>query len=419
MAIRWLSGSRLSMQRLGFCKAVLALSELARSSGQMADTLRTRLEEQRFPVPYDEALAAWLKSQDRNTESNPEIPISLQKLYIHGHPSVGIPGHPSRTGWLSRLGFNEYVEYLPRKLGLVTGSYEITDMGMVLSHGLMSAEQREAFNRPSTSNPLILDRGEQIFFLYNLLVADGDFLLPFCEALLNRFGSGSFNYLDAGLLVPDTIGDILNKFSGSAYTQADREQLKRLEDAREAVLKQIEQNVEKRGSGSRREQTTIPRLEWLVDLGLAERVESRTWSFTETGLKLADLTQAYRAEMVKRYPENVMGALLDSWFFGFVSRAYGKSPLQNVGREQFLTFIWPAYRQLAGIGGYSLLRPLLLYVNILSMNNDQSLFLEYKDATKLLEETYQLDSSALQYTIDRYNTDYQIRIERTPKASEH
>jgi len=331
-----------------------------------------------------------------------------------------IPGHPSRTGWLSHLGFNEYVEYLPRRLGLVTGAYELTDMGLVLSQGLMSTEQREAFNRPSSSNPLILERGEQIFFLYNLLAADGDFLLPFCEALLNRFGSGNFNYLNAGLLVPDTIGGILDRFAGSVYTQSDREQMKKLESARETILKNIEGKAEEKGSGSRREQTTIPRLEWLVDLGLAEQVESRIWSFTETGLKLTELTQAYEAEMAKRYPENVMkDAILDSGFFGFVSRAYSDKVFQNVGKEQFLHFVWPAYRQLAGVGGYSLLRPMLLYANILSLLNQQGLFLEYDEATKLLEDAYQSDPTALQYTIDRYNTDYQIRIDRIPEISEH
>ncbi|WP_176231285.1 hypothetical protein [Candidatus Hakubella thermalkaliphila] len=376
----------------------------------MADALRTRLEEQRFPVPYDEALAAWLKGLNKATELNPEISISLQKLYVYGHPS--------RTGWLSRLGFNEYVEYLPQRLGLVTGSYEPTDMGLVLSRGLMSPEQRKAFNHPSISNPLVLGREEQVFFFYNLLAADGDFLLPFCQTLLNNFGNGNFNYLDAGSLVPNTIEDMLNRFSASAYTRSDREQLKRLEDARQKILENIEKKDEEKGSGSRREQTTIPRLEWLVDVGIAERVESRRWSLTETGLKLTELTQAYGAEMAKRYPENVMGALLDSRFFGFVSRAYSERPFQSVGSEQFLTFIWPAYKQLTAAAGYALLRPLLLHANILSLLSHKDLFLEYNEATKLLEDVYQSDPTALHYTIDRFNTDYQIRIDRIPETNE-
>lgn len=395
------------MQRLGFCKAVLAFCELARTPAQMAGILRARLEEQKFSLPHDEALASWLKGLNKASELNPEISVSLQKLYIYGHPS--------RSGWLSRLGFNEYVEYLPQRLGLVTGSYEPTDMGLVLSQGLMSTEQREAFNRPSTSNPLFLDRGEQVFFLYNLLAADGDFMLPFCETLLHRFGNESFNYLDAGSLVPDTLESMVNRFSGSAYSISDRDQLDRLESTRQRILREIDQKIERQGSGSRREQTTIPRLEWLVDLGLAERVESRTWRFTEAGIKLVDLAQAYRAEMVRRYPENVMSALLDSRFFELVARVYSDKPCQTVDSKQFLSFVRPTYSQLAGVGGYSLLRPSLLYANILSLTDEQGLIIEYDQATKLLEDIYQADPTAVHYTIDRFNTDYQIRVHRVPE----
>lgn len=404
MAFRWISRSRLSMQRLGFCKAVLTFSEFARTQGQMADLLRTRLEEQKFTVPYNEALAAWLKALGGETILNPEIVTSLQKLYIYGHPS--------QTGWLSRLGFNEYVEYLPRGLGLVTASYERTDMGLVLYEGLMSTEQREAFSHFSDANPLVLEHGEQVFFLYNLLAVDGDFLVPFCDVLLNRFADGSFNYLDAGSLIPGIIENMRNSFLGSAYTLADQKQLQILEKARQQILKNIEEKAEEQGSGSRREQTAIPRLEWLVDMGVVEWVGSRTWRFTEVGLKLNELTQSYAAEMRQRYPENVVGALLDSWFFGFVARSYGNTVPQNVGRDKFLTFIWPAYKELAGVGGYCLLRPLLLYSNILSLRNGRGLFLEYDKAIGLLEDIYQSDTTALHYTIDRYNTDYQIKFER-------
>lgn len=404
MAIRWISRSRLSMQRLGFCKAVLAFSELARTPGQMADLLRMRLEEQKFTVPYDEALAAWLKALGGETILNPEIVTSLQKLYIYGHPS--------QAGWLSRLGFNEYVEYLPRGLGLVTASYDRTDMGLVLYQGLMSPEQLEAFSHLSAANPLVLMRGEQVFFLYNLLAADGDFLVPFCDALLNRFPDGSFNYLDAGSLIPSIMEGMRNNFLGSTYTLADQKQLHILEKGRQQILKNIEEKAEEQGSGSRREQTTIPRLEWLVDVGAVESVGSRTWRFTGAGLKLIALTQAYAAEMKKSYPENVMGALLDSQFFGFVANGYGKAAPQEVGRDKFLSFFRPAYKQLAGVGGYCLLRPLLLCANILSLRDDQCLFLEHDKAAGLLEDIYQSDPAALHYTIDRYNTDYQIKLER-------
>lgn len=407
MAFRWMSRSRLSMRRLGFCKAVLAFSELARTPEQMADLLRQRLEEQKFAVPYDDAFATWLKRLDEEIELKPQIMTSLQKLYAYRHPS--------QTGWLSeKHGFNEYVEYLPQGLGLVTASYERTDVGLVLYEGLMSTEQIEALSHPSTINPLVLGRGEQVFFLYNLLDADGDFLVPFCDVLLNQFSTEQFNYLDAGSLIPGVMENIGNTFVGSAYSIADQKKLQVLEKGRQQILENIKNQDEKKGSGSRREQTTIPRLEWLVDLGAVELASTNTWRFTELGLKLSALTQAYVAEMKKRYPENVISALLDSWFFGFVTQSYGRVAPQEIGRGKFLAFIQPAYKQLAGVGGYCLLRPLLLYSNILSLCDGRGFFLEYDRAVELLEDIYQSDPTALHYTIDRYNTDYQIRLEMIP-----
>ena len=202
-----------------------------------------------------------------------------------------------------------------------------------------------------------------------------------------------------------------NSFLGSAYTIADQKELQVIEKGRQQILKNIEEKAEEQGSGSRREQTTIPRLEWLVDVGAVELVGTKTWRFTGLGFKLSALTQAYAADMQKRFPENVIRTLLDSRFFEFVANAYGKVPPQEVGRDNFVTFIWPAYKKLAGVGGYCLLRPLLLYSNILSLNDGQGLFLEYDKAVGLLEDIYQSDPTALHYTIDRNNTDYQIKLE--------
>jgi hypothetical protein len=395
------------MQRLGFCKAVLVFCEQARTSGQMANMLRTRLGEQKFTVPYDESFAAWLKSIGNTTESKPEISTSLQKLYIFGHPS--------RAGWLSKRGFDEYADYLPQKLGLVTDTYRPSDMGLVLSRALIAPEQREALRYPSSSNPLVLSQAEQMFFLYNLFSADGDFLLPFCGAILDKYYDEIFSYLDAGSVLPDTIGTILSSFSGSGYTPLDRDIIRRLRLTREQVLEDIREERHKEGSGSKREQITITRLEWLVDLGIVNKVDSRRWRFTALGLQLADLLRAYRTEMKRKYPENVVPALLDSYFFAFVGRAYDNRDLTPADHEQFLAFISPAYSQLVGVAGYCLLRPLLLCANIQSILSHQDIIVEYNEASKLLEGIFQSDPSILHYTINRFSTDYQVRIRKLPK----
>jgi hypothetical protein len=396
------------MQRLGFCKAVLAFSGLAKTTTQMSNILKMKLETQVFPLPYDEGRDEWLKSVDKNYKNIPESKASLQKLYIYNHPS--------RTGWLSPLhGFDEYVDFLPNRLGIVKNSCDPTDMGLALAVGLMSTEHREAFNAPSTLNPLVLTLGEQIFFLYNILTVDGDFFIPLYEKLFNKFANTDFDYLAAGSLIPSVIDDIVNRFSGSAYSRPQWEELDRLKKTKETILGEIDNQSHRKGSGTRREHVTVTRLEWLVDLGLAKRAESkvtRMWHFTDAGLKLGILTQFYINAMSRMYPENVVGSLLDTSFFEYINKVYSKVPYVQVDREQFIPFMWQAHKTLAGPGGYSLLRPALLYANILSLTNQRGLYLEHSEAFKLLESTYQTDPTAIHYTIDRFNTDYQFKINK-------
>lgn len=403
MAIRFISRSRQSMQRLGFCKAVLAFSDMARTPAQMEQAIQTRLETEKFPVKYDEDLISWLKIPKQAINSNSTILVSLQNLYIFRHPS--------QTGRLSRLAVNEYVEFFPRYLGLVTNSYYPTDMGIILSQGILEKADYDAFTYPSEHNPLVLKPDEQAFFLYDLLWADGDFMLPFCGALINEFGENNFNYLDAGLLVPDVMAKMLERFGSSAYTPTDRKQIKTLERARSKIIQNIEEKAEGKGSGSRREQTTVPRLEWLLDLGAIKKSGPRTWAFTKSGLKLITLAQVYEVELEKRYPDNVISYILDSRFFDFMCSYFGMIKSGDVGSDNFMDFIWPAYERTLSTGGYNLFRPLLLLANIVSIiNNGTGLFVEYDEAVRLLEGIFRSDPSKLQYTIDRNNTDYQVKI---------
>ncbi|MFC2051273.1 hypothetical protein ACFLT4_00895 [Chloroflexota bacterium] len=403
MSIRFISRSRQSMQRLGFCKAVLAFSDLANTGSQMSQIIQTKLETHKFPVEYDKDLISWLKIDEQAINSKSTVQASLQNLYIFRHPS--------QAGRLSKLAVNEYVEFFPRGLGLVTNSYKPTDMGVVLSRGIMTKNDYAAFTHPSEHNPLILEPSEQAFFLYNILWADGDFMLPFCKTLINAFGDNNFNYLDAGLLVPGVIENMLERFGSSVYTSTDRAQIQTLHRARNKIIQNIEEKAEEKGSGSRREQTTVPRLEWLLDLGALEKSGPRTWAFTESGLKLISLAQDYDVAMETHYPDNVIKHILDSRFFGFLCDYFGVLKNEDTTSEDFMDFIRPAYKSTISAGGYSLFRPLLLLSTIMSIvSKRRGVFYEYEEAVRILEETFQSDPSKLQYTIDRFNTDYQIKM---------
>ena len=108
--------------------------------------------------------------------------VSLQHYYICSHPS--------KSGWLSYLAVKEYVEGLPRYLGLLDNDYRHTDFGEVLAKGLVSRDDHNAFYTLSTSlNPLILTLPQKVFFLYALISSDGDFIIPFVQTLSSKFGT--------------------------------------------------------------------------------------------------------------------------------------------------------------------------------------------------------------------------------------
>ena len=53
------------------------------------------------------------------------------------------------------------------------------------------------------------------------------------------------------------------------------------------------------GSGSRREQECITRLEWTVDLDILSKVSSRTYKFTSTGKRLVSQLDKYYAKYLE------------------------------------------------------------------------------------------------------------------------
>ncbi len=403
---RWISNTRQSMQRLGFCKAVLAYSEVANSSSQMAKILRQKLGDPRLAVGDRQEIRGLAERQTVTAAPNQDAVI-LQDWHVSRHPSG--------TGWLSSGGFLEYVESLPQAIGLTTSVMSPTDLGLVVTRILMSEDQRQAFESPSVTNPLVLSIEEQVFFLYVLLEADGDFLMPFAGALLREYSDSSFSYLEAGGLVPDVLQNMRFRFSGSASSMADRAVLRDVDKTAATITQNIKDESHHRGSGSRREQTTIPRLEWLVDVGILERTAPsvRQWRFTQAGNRLAELIGRYDTTLRRSYPEKAIRLILDRSFYGAAHDLYHRSASAVLEPSSFARFVWPAYSKLTTADTYCLLRPLILGANTMGFDGGQ--YLEYEKAVDLLEAYFQADPDTVQYTINRNNTDKQLKF----RAAKH
>jgi len=409
--IRWLTRSRLSMQRLGFCKAAVLLSDSVSSSGELAQLMREKLEG-RVKIPGSPDLDAWLarrRNQIRaEMNEGPSRAIQLQDYYVFHHPS--------RTGWLSREAFNEYAEYLARRLGFLDDAFRRTEAGDLLVDVLMRSDEREGFEQGEPhGNILVLDTRQRVLFLYRLLAADGDFLLPYARSIASQFGTSQFGYLEAGELLPGTCREVARTFSDYAYTADDRQMLDKLDSTATRIEKQIAESIEKQGSGSRREQTSIPRLEWLIDLGLAQRQptedSTRVFALTEEGCRFAaKACSLYEQYLSTLYADNALMAVLDDRFYDLVSQLYfgGKAKPWDEGDP--VDFLRPAFDALSKLRGYYLLRPLLLLANLNVLESKSPRFLEYSKARDLLESAYQAAPERFSYSIDRFATDYQLRI---------
>lgn len=416
MAFKWLSGTRRSMQRLGYCKAVLLFSDRARTSAGMIDIMRTELTKNYPLTSFIQKYCNWRKTLpnggNRTQQDSETIKDQIQYIYIFHHSS--------QSGWLSRLGFNEYVEYLPKKLQLIDSIYDPTNMGEVLSKALMDDIEKKSFEMVSDKiNPLSLTPQQQIYFLYNILVADGDFFIPFASSLLSNFGENSFSYLDVGEKLPKLIEIIGSNFSGAIYISDDRKQMDSLIRMKETVKKQINEEIEKKGSGSRREQTNVPRLEWMLDMGLIKKVKnnklesSLTYNLTKIGkIFIREISQLYDQTLKSSYPEESLQYVLDNSFYSIINMSYFAGKAKPFSDNNILSFLQDGYKILKNAYGYCLFRPLLLLSNILALSNPNPLFLEYERAVELIESAYQRNPSQFHYTIDRFSTDYQVKIEQ-------
>jgi hypothetical protein len=366
---------------------------------------------QPYEGEVDDALSAWVSSipsisKKRTTKpaTCSEIPIQYQWVY----------SHPSQSGWLSEGGFAEY--FIEMGVPFILGLFQedgrrspIGDLLALLHGGLGTAKEATRI-----ANPLLLSPQERVLFLFTLLQTDGDFLIPLVHVLRNRYPDTPFNYVQAGAQLPDVIGRILQVFAGSLNTSADREQYRKLQRAKLKIQENIAQAVESQGFGSRREQTSIPRLEWLVDLGILIKHNDQkyTYSFHPRGHSLVDDLHAHYEQCLNAtYREKAVERLVDNNFAQIAKMFLGRSPMTLRAPESVVDFILPAYKHLRGSTGYCLVRPLILFANLLHWMEGGDQGLEYLDAIAALEKEYEDDPTRFYMTTARFGEDKQLTFD--------
>jgi hypothetical protein len=256
----------------------------------------------------------------------------------------------------------------------------------------------------------MLTKGQKVFFLYSVLKADGDFMLPLLMEWADSFGNETFTYLDAGKLMPSALDRIVANFRDSAYSTDDQQEISEIERVRDLITQQNEMKIEKMGSGSRREQMSIPRLEWLVDLGVLKKESSRSYKFTKEGFLLVnDLVTHYQDLLSKYYPEDCLLKLLDQHLFGPTLR-FLCGQAKQAELNDCLRLLREAYQVAKGTLGYVLLRSLLLLLHGWQAEADTPTFVEYDDALKAVETESRVNPESVYYTVDRLGNEHQVKF---------
>lgn len=407
--MRWLKNTRRAQQRLSLCKAVVSLSGSVRSVAEMADDLRALVTHE-FHVPTDPDLVDWIRQRPGSlvvTVNESHVAVQAQAFYLSRYSA--------RSGWLSPKGVDEYVEGLPRRLQLADEVFRLTEAGQILLEVLMKKSDVDCWAHPcAEANPFELTNEQRYFLAHQLLTADGDFLIPWVGRLLGRFQAAEFGYLEAGEEIPAVFEGLAAAFEPVAYLDSDRQDLAAVESARLRIETEISVRKEKEGSGSRRDQTSVPRLEWLVDLGILDRTDRNllTYRFSEAGMAVARaLTDAYQQELTHSYADTVVQRVLDVAF----ARACwpllaGQVASPSLEPVDIIEYLRPAFDAINSISGYCLLRTLNLAAAITQQRLNAAHPIEYELVVSQLERTYQERPQAVHYTVDRLSTDYQVKL---------
>jgi hypothetical protein len=299
---------------------------------------------------------------------------------------------------------------------LVDESNGPSEAGTVFYRVLMTQDEREALRSLGGTNPLLITPGQAFYLFYYLLNCDGDLLLPMLGSMLNSFGSSSFSYLDAGGLLPDVIDRVMTSFSSSIYLDDDRRKISALEAARDRIRMDIDTKREREGSGSKREQTAVPRLEWLVDLGLLKREQEGGappgYRFTEPGRSVVSaLAESYEERLQSGFADEALAKVLDRHYASAMAVTLPEQPpVRKPTPDTLLRLIEPTYRSIGSMTGYVLVRPLMLAALATQVNGQSRSVFEYDEMIDCLQQAYEQRPNDVHYTVDRLSTDYQVRL---------
>jgi hypothetical protein len=365
------------MQRLGYLKHVVrrvVAVETSSLDNLGTDLIQTVMRKERVPLTdervsyiqrrlYDPAYdtikkeaALWHVGEERT------VAMELQDLYL-ADASL-----PSQTGKLTREDWRKYPP-LGVALGLIrAGTYSANTRAFSLLHLTPEREFQAFLQYLPDANPFRLTRTQGLLLLYTLLENDGEVMAPLLSQLAGSAASG-FTDRDVGDRLPKIYRDLVKRHRGRGLPPEQRDRLQVLSKAAHSIEKWRERRYT--GGGANVE-TSRPRVEPYVDIGLLHKADPYRYSYalTQAGVVWAEAFTGVETDAE-------ISTLLGNHFFATAATAW-EVPAMPIGdRDSIVRHSHRAWQATRSAGGYAPIEEIALVAGIHALCDD-GLILEPK-----------------------------------------
>lgn len=394
------------MQRLGYLKRLIkrvastASSNLDNVGNDLVDTvlkkvrvpltpervtyIKIRLFDQSYKTLKQQA-DQWLKQGG----DAPEALMELQDIYLAD------PCLPSQVGKLVKDNWQKY-PWLGVNLGLIReGTFSITTRGLSLLYYVTDEEHHSFSEYLPNANPFKLSVSQGLLLLYSCIENDGDVFIPLIRAIANE-QLPTFSDRDAGNLLPEIYHSVVSRFRGRALAIELRERLQVISENAQQIINA--RKTDKYTGGGLREESSRPRLEPYVDIGLFTKPNPLRYEYT-----LSPVGLAWAAAVQSVDGSAAIDGFLKSQFFYTAAQAWQIPGHHLTDRDDIVQRLRRSAQVISSSSGYAPIEELALLAGIDGLVQDH-LIIEQDAAREALLAYQKEHPYEVRFTVDRMNT---------------
>jgi hypothetical protein len=394
MALRWISFSRVSMQRAGSLVAVAAGAGARPTDLAGVTRAYAPLLQRLVPVPGDRAadvarylreLRLWKRyGEMRDAETVPAgARIEVQDLWLAD------PRLPSATGAITADVLDEPPQLAATLRLIREQNYTVTDRGKALLVAAGIRTRNDIAADATRTNPLLLGAGARAIMLYALLDADFDFIQ---SAYRHAAPSDAreFTRADFASRLNDACRDLKARWVRRARTGTERKLLMRLDELAKEIDKP-RMSGKKWGGGRPPDQTATVRLEPYVDVGVLTKTDRTAYRYS-----VSPLQRRFFAALADAEAED----FLDSSLFHAYLEASGTVPVR-ADEDAIWASIVDAYDQLRSPLAFAAFKEVALLGSARLVEQGNGQYFEVSDAVAILRARRASDPRALRFGVAR------------------